>query len=95
MTTFNPCYVTMCTYEAIVDIVMKLLRLVCCRWKWQAFSLDLFTCAYCPDNSKRIVDSRSDNILLRDVIQPHANRENYDTEIFDQARNEDNTKCTI
>ena len=73
-------------------IVMKLLPLVYCRWKWQAFSLDPFTFAHCPDNSKPIAGIRSDNILFRDVIQPQANRENYNTEIFE---NEDNTKCTI
>ena len=37
----------------------------------------------------------SDNILFRYIIQPQANRENYDSEIFKQAENEDNMKCTI
>ena len=35
-----------------------------------------------------------DNISFRDVIQPQANRGNYDTEILKQAEN-DNTKYTI
>ena len=74
---------------------MKLLRLVCCQWRWQAFSLEPFTYAYRPDNAKRIAGIRSDNILFRDVIQPQANRENWDKEIFEQAGNEDNTKCII
>ena len=34
-------------------------------------------------------------IFFRDVIQPQANRENYDTDIFEHAENEDNTKCPI
>ena len=74
---------------------MKLLRMVYCRWRWQAFSLDPFTYAYHPDNAKRIAGIKSDNILFRDVIQPQTNRENSDTEILQQAENEDNTKCTI
>ena len=56
--------------------------LVYCRRRWQAFFLDLFTYAYRPDNAKRIAGIRLDNILFRDVIQPQANWENYDTEIF-------------
>ena len=74
--------------------VMKLLRLVNCRRKWQAFSLDPFIYTYRPDNAKHIASIRSDKSLFRDVIQPLANRENYDI-IFEQAENEDNTKCTI
>ena len=71
------------------------LRLVYCRRRWQAFSLEPFTHAYRPDSAERIAGIRSDNILFRDVIQSQANTENYDTEIFEQAGNEDNTKCTI
>ena len=74
---------------------MKLLRLVYCRRRWQAFSLDPFTHVCRPDNAKRIASIRSDNILFWDVVQPQANRQNYDTVIFEQAENEDNTKCTI
>ena len=61
-----------------------------CRWRWQTFSLNPFTYANRPDNAKRIA-----GILFRDVIQPQANWENYDTEIFEQAENEDKTKYTI
>ena len=78
-----------------IDGVIKLLQLIYCRWRWQAFSLDPFLYAYRPDNAKHIAGIRSDNILFRDAIQPQTNRENYDTEIFEQAENEDNTKCTI
>ena len=78
-----------------MDIAMKLLRLVYCRRRWQAFSIDPFTYAYRPDNAKYIAGIRSENISFQEVIQPQANRENYDTEIFEQAENEDNTKCTI
>ena len=31
--------------------VMKLYRLLYCRWRWQAFSFDTFTYAYRPDNA--------------------------------------------
>ena len=74
---------------------MIFLRLVYFQWKWQAFSLDPFTYAYRPGNAKWIDSLRSDNMLFRDVIQPQANRENYCTEIFEQVKNEDNTKCLI
>ena len=74
---------------------MKLLWLVCCQWRWQASSLNPFTYTYHPDNAKRIAGIRSDNILFQDVIQPQVDGENYDTEIFKQYENEDNTKCTI
>ena len=74
---------------------MKLLWLVYCRWRWLAFILDPFIYAYCPDNAKRIAGIGSDNILFCDVIQPQAKRESYDTEIFEQTENDDNTKCTI
>ena len=73
----------------------KLLRLVYCQRRWQAFSLNHFTYAYRLDSAVRIAGIRSDNILFLDVIQPQANRENYGTEIFKQAENEDNTKCVI
>ena len=33
--------------------------------------------------------------LFREFIQTQANRENYCPEIFKQAENEDNMKCTI
>ena len=49
-------------------IAMKILQLVCRRWRWQVFRLDPFTYAYCPGNAKRIPYVRSDNILFRDVI---------------------------
>ena len=62
---------------------------------WQAFSLDPFTYGYRPDNAKPIAAIRLDNSLFRDVIQPQMNRENHDMEIFEQAENEDNAKCTI
>ena len=65
---------------------MKHLRLVYFRWRWQAFSLDSSTYAYWPDNAKRIAGIRSDNILFRDVILPQANRENYDTKIFQKPK---------
>ena len=74
---------------------MKLLRLVYCRRKGQDFSLDPFTYAYHPVNAKRIAGIRSDNILFRDVMQPQANREIYDTEFSEQAEKEDYTKCII
>ena len=44
---------------------------------------------------RHIAGIRSDNISFRDVIQPQANWENCDSEIFKQDKNEDNTKCTI
>ena len=56
---------------------------------------DPFTSAYRTDNAKHIAGISLDNILFQDVIQPQANRENYDTEIFKQAKNEGNMKCTI
>ena len=49
----------------------------------------------CPDNAKCVADFRSSIILFRDVIKPQVNRENCDTEFFEQAENENNTKCTI
>ena len=64
---------------------MKLFGLVYCWWSWQAFSLDPFTCAYNPDNTKCLAGITPDNILFHDVIQPQANRENYEAEIFIQA----------
>ena len=79
----------------LIDTVMKLLRLVYCRWSWQVFSLDPLTHAYRPDNAKRIAGFTSNNILFREVIQPQANRENYDTDIFELIDNEEDTKCTI
>ena len=78
-----------------VVVVTKRLGVVYFRRKWQAFSLNPFTYAYRPDNTKCIAGIRWDNILFRDVIQPQANRENYGTEIFEQVENGDNTKCTI
>ena len=56
---------------------MKLLWLVYCRGRWQAFSLDHFIYAYNPENPMYIAGIRSDNILFLDVI--------HDTEIFEQA----------
>ena len=35
-----------------------------------------------------IAGIRPDGILFQDVIQPQTNRENYDTEILEQAENE-------
>ena len=64
---------------------MKLLWLVYYQWRWQAFSPDPFTYTYCMDNAKCIARIRSDTILFQNVIQLQANRENYDTEIFEQA----------
>ena len=58
------------------------LQLVYCRWRWQAFCLDPFTYVYRPENAKRIIGIRSDNILFRDVIKPQANRENYDKDFL-------------
>ena len=60
--------------------VTKHQRLVYCRWRWQAFSLNTFTYAYRADNAKRIASIGSDNILFQDVIQPQSKRENYDTD---------------
>ena len=63
-----------------VCIVIKLLQLVYCRWRWQAFSLDPFTYACHPDKTMRIGGIRLDNILFRDVIQPQVKKENYNTD---------------
>ena len=71
------------------------LRLLYCRWRGQAFNFDPFTYHYHQDNAKRIAGIRSGNILFRVVIQPPANREYYDTEIFEQVENKDHTKSTI
>ena len=62
----------------LVSIVMKLLLLVYCPRRWQAFSLNPFTYAYHLVNAKHIAGIRSDNIFILDVIQLQANRENYD-----------------
>ena len=63
--------------------------------KVTSFYLNPFTYAYHLDNAKCNAGIRLDNILFQDVIQPQTNRENYDSEIFKQAENENNIKCTI
>ena len=82
-------------FELDINCVTKLFRLVYCRWRWQALSPDPFTYVCRPDIAKRIAGIRSENILFLDHIQPQANRENYETEIFERTKNEDNTKFKI
>ena len=80
-------YICACACVCVcVCIVMKLLRQLNYRRRWQAFSVDPFTYAYRPDNAKRIARIKSDNILFRDAIQPQAKKENYDTENFRTSR---------
>ena len=55
--------------------------------KMTSYSFDPFTNVYRPDDIKRIAGISSDNISFRDIIQPQANWENYDTEIFRTSRN--------
>ena len=72
----------------------EFLQLIYCRWRWQAFNLDPFTYAYRPDNTKRIAGIRSDNIFISGCHSTTSEQGKL-WQIFEQAENEDNTKCTI
>ena len=54
----------------------------------------LFTYIYLPVNAKRIAGVRSDKFYFGMSFN-HKRRGKTMREIFEQAENEDNTKCTI